>query len=201
MSNPEVGKITPIRSSSISRLWLRAEPLPEQYRERFASRVADAITQAANADYAAARNVFVVLSDEDGRSQGERSLCRALAALCNVAVGDDDAARTLSRRAIGASARPPSGLPVYELRYRRLARAIACATCALLGDTVRADRRADAFFRLWTCKEAFLKVTGEGLSRSTRSYEIALEPPRPAPSSRKRPSLRPHPARRALRFP
>lgn len=41
-----------------------------------------------------------------------------------------------------------------------------------------ADRRADAFFRLWTCKEAFLKVTGEGLSRSTRSYEIASDPPR-----------------------
>ncbi|MGZ6123552.1 MAG: 4'-phosphopantetheinyl transferase family protein, partial [Myxococcales bacterium] len=38
------------------------------------------------------------------------------------------------------------------------------------------ERRADAFFRLWTCKEAFLKVTGEGLSRSTRSYEIALAP-------------------------
>jgi 4'-phosphopantetheinyl transferase len=34
-------------------------------------------------------------------------------------------------------------------------------------------RRADAFFRLWTCKEAFLKATGEGLSRSTRSYEVA----------------------------
>jgi 4'-phosphopantetheinyl transferase len=30
------------------------------------------------------------------------------------------------------------------------------------------------FYRLWTCKEAFLKVTGEGLSRSTRSYEIEL---------------------------
>jgi 4'-phosphopantetheinyl transferase len=41
-----------------------------------------------------------------------------------------------------------------------------------------AARRADAFFRLWTCKEAFLKVTGEGLSRSTRSYEISLSPPR-----------------------
>jgi 4'-phosphopantetheinyl transferase len=39
-------------------------------------------------------------------------------------------------------------------------------------------QRADSFFRLWTCKEAFLKVTGEGLSRSTRSYEIALHPPR-----------------------
>src|SRR5205085_5179529 len=34
--------------------------------------------------------------------------------------------------------------------------------------------REQAFFRLWTCKEAFLKVTGEGLSRSTRSYEIEL---------------------------
>jgi 4'-phosphopantetheinyl transferase len=32
--------------------------------------------------------------------------------------------------------------------------------------------RAQAFFRLWTCKEAFLKATGEGLSRSLRSYEI-----------------------------
>jgi len=40
------------------------------------------------------------------------------------------------------------------------------------------QRRADAFFRLWTCKEAFLKATGEGLSRSTRSYEIASSPPR-----------------------
>jgi 4'-phosphopantetheinyl transferase len=38
-----------------------------------------------------------------------------------------------------------------------------------------AAARADAFFRLWTCKEAFLKVTGEGLSRSTRSYEIAAD--------------------------
>jgi 4'-phosphopantetheinyl transferase len=41
-----------------------------------------------------------------------------------------------------------------------------------------AERRADAFFRLWTCKEAFLKATGEGLSRSTRSFEITLSPPR-----------------------
>lgn len=35
--------------------------------------------------------------------------------------------------------------------------------------------RADAFFRLWTCKEAFLKATGEGLSRSLRSYEIEAD--------------------------
>ena len=34
--------------------------------------------------------------------------------------------------------------------------------------------RAATFFRLWTCKEAFLKSTGEGLSRSLRSYEVEL---------------------------
>jgi len=43
----------------------------------------------------------------------------------------------------------------------------------LLRLTDDAARQAE-FFRLWTCKEAFLKVTGEGLSRSTRSYEIEL---------------------------
>ena len=30
------------------------------------------------------------------------------------------------------------------------------------------------FFRIWTCKEAFLKCTGEGLSRSLRSYEMKV---------------------------
>lgn len=39
-----------------------------------------------------------------------------------------------------------------------------------------AGARQAEFFRLWTCKEAFLKATGEGLSRSTRSYEIELLP-------------------------
>jgi 4'-phosphopantetheinyl transferase len=34
------------------------------------------------------------------------------------------------------------------------------------------ESRRNAFFRLWTCKEAFLKATGEGFSRSLRSYEI-----------------------------
>ena len=30
------------------------------------------------------------------------------------------------------------------------------------------------FFRIWTCKEAFLKCTGEGLGRSLRSYQVKL---------------------------
>jgi 4'-phosphopantetheinyl transferase len=39
------------------------------------------------------------------------------------------------------------------------------------------DGKGEAtFFRIWSCKEAFLKCTGEGLSRSLRSYEMELRP-------------------------
>ncbi len=37
------------------------------------------------------------------------------------------------------------------------------------------DARSASFFRLWTCKEALMKATGEGLSRPLGSYEIELE--------------------------
>jgi 4'-phosphopantetheinyl transferase len=44
------------------------------------------------------------------------------------------------------------------------------------GEQPRVLANPDGFFSLWTCKEAFLKATGEGLSRSLRSYEIELAP-------------------------
>ncbi|HED65925.1 MAG TPA: 4'-phosphopantetheinyl transferase superfamily protein [Planctomycetes bacterium] len=38
-----------------------------------------------------------------------------------------------------------------------------------------ADRRLAAFFRIWTRKEAVLKVLGDGLSRDPRSFEVGFE--------------------------
>jgi 4'-phosphopantetheinyl transferase len=40
--------------------------------------------------------------------------------------------------------------------------------------------RLESFLRLWTCKEAFLKASGEGLSRPLHEVEVELSGDRPA---------------------
>jgi 4'-phosphopantetheinyl transferase len=42
------------------------------------------------------------------------------------------------------------------------------------------DLRLEAFFRCWSCKEAFLKATGTGLSRSLGEFDVIVHPAEPA---------------------
>jgi 4'-phosphopantetheinyl transferase len=42
------------------------------------------------------------------------------------------------------------------------------------------EERVQSFFRCWTCKEAFLKGQGFGLSRSLESFDVEVNPVRPA---------------------
>jgi 4'-phosphopantetheinyl transferase len=41
-----------------------------------------------------------------------------------------------------------------------------------------ASRRREAFLHIWTCKEAFLKATGEGLNRPPKSIECTFDGPK-----------------------
>lgn len=125
---------------------LHAEPLPEQYRERFSSGIADVLRLVWCREFTTCRNVLIVLKDTAGRTDSERALCRALLAIVAVALGDDDAARRFSRQAISTSARPQKHIAAYEMRYRRLARAIAAIAGELVGDIVRGRRASDAQF-------------------------------------------------------
>jgi len=47
-------------------------------------------------------------------------------------------------------------------------------TAALL--SVSEEQRLPAFFRGWTCKEAFIKAVGEGFSRPLNSFEVVFHP-------------------------
>ncbi|MBV9408808.1 MAG: hypothetical protein JO164_08280, partial [Candidatus Eremiobacteraeota bacterium] len=129
-----------------ARAALDSNPLPEQYRERFAAGIADVLRLGWAGEFATCRNVLTVLKDMTGRTDGERALCRALLALTSAALSDDDAARRFSRQAISNSARPEKKIVAHELRYRRLARALASVAGDFIGDVVRGSRAGEARF-------------------------------------------------------
>lgn len=112
--------------------------------EPFAGGIANVLRLGWRGEFATCRTVLTTLVDTTGRTDGERALCRALLALVSVAAGDDDAAQRFSRHAIAASARAKPAV-AYEVRYRRLARALAAVAGDLAGDIAPKRRaRADA---------------------------------------------------------
>jgi DNA-binding CsgD family transcriptional regulator len=122
-------------------LQLRSNAYPPQYRERFSARIADFLPFSWDGDFVAFANGITALRDGLAMTQASQALCHSLLALSAVHAGDDEGARESSRLAIDlANLKDAARIPVYELRYCRLARALAAAACILIGDTVRGQR-------------------------------------------------------------
>ena len=69
---------------------------------------------------------------------------------------------------------------VRNLAWGRLAhRHFTPREVSTLHALARSERRR-GFFRLWTCKEALLKAVGVGLAAPLNSFEVELQPGRPA---------------------
>ena len=120
----------------------RGRAVPERYRERFAGGVANVLRLAWRGEFATCRTVLIALAETTGRTDGERALCRALLALVAVASGDDG--RGTSFQAVRRSRRRldrESTAVAYEMRYRRIARAVAAVAGGLAGDVVPQARR------------------------------------------------------------
>ena len=82
--------------------------------------------------------------------------------------------------AVAVSHRLDVGVDVERIdrapRFGDLARRYFAPDEVALVRSDAADGGREAFFRLWTLKEAFIKATGEGLRRSLQSFAFALDP-------------------------
>jgi 4'-phosphopantetheinyl transferase len=84
---------------------------------------------------------------------------------------------------IAVTSMDPVGVDVEQIREVHDAEAIAAR---FFSDAeqhqfrmLAAEDRMRGFFRCWTRKEAFIKATGEGLSRSLGSFDVTLTPDEP----------------------
>ncbi len=85
---------------------------------------------------------------------------------------------------LALSRRGPIGIDIEIERarrpFRRLANRFFAAPEAAWFEATPAGRQRQAFYRMWTLKEAYLKAIGTGLTLSSRAFVIdaASEPPR-----------------------
>lgn len=119
---------------------LLANPLSEQYRERFAFVLAEALSNCWTQRFDVAQAMLLHLRNGDHRSTPDRALCDALLALCAVASWNVDDARKYVRSALSKTAEHVQPEPLYDVRRRQMARILAAAACILSGDAARGYR-------------------------------------------------------------
>jgi DNA-binding CsgD family transcriptional regulator len=119
---------------------LLAGRLPEQYAERFALAVSEALLSAWNGSFASARATIMGLLESDRRSIPEAAFCEALLSLFDAADGDAVSARRMAHRALGKTVHHEPHEPLFDKRRRRVARVLAACACMIIGEYSRGRR-------------------------------------------------------------
>jgi len=135
-----------VRRVASLRARLVANPLHEQYHERFTYTIAVVLAHGWAGQFEAARVTLTALRNRSGLSLSERSLCDALLAIVALATWHTDLARRTARRNISQTAERSGKEPLFDARRRRVARILAAAVCTVLGDTVRGRRALSRAF-------------------------------------------------------
>ena len=95
---------------------------------------------------------------------------------------NDSHSGTIGLIAIAVGA--PIGIDVEEIspdiKFQQLAERFFAPTEATELTRLRPEKQLDGFYRVWTCKEAYIKAKGDGLSLSLSSFRVAIDPDQPA---------------------
>jgi DNA-binding CsgD family transcriptional regulator len=135
-----------VRRLGSLRARLLANPLHEQYHERFAFALSEALVNGWNGRFDAARTILTSVRVAEGRTLPERALCNALLAVTALGEWRVDEARRFARLAITETAHRAEREPLFDGRRRLIARLIASGTCVALGDPSRARRALSRSF-------------------------------------------------------
>jgi len=119
---------------------LLANPLSEQYRERFPFVMAEVLSNLWAQRFDVAQAMLVQLRAREDRSAPDRALCDALLALCAVASWNIDDVRKYVRSAFSKTADHVHPEPTFDARRRQIARMLAATASILSGDAARGYR-------------------------------------------------------------
>ncbi|HEX3469083.1 MAG TPA: LuxR C-terminal-related transcriptional regulator [Candidatus Elarobacter sp.] len=119
---------------------LLANPLNEQFRERFAFVVSEVLASFWVGRFDAAQATLLNLRGGESRSRPERALCDAMLALCAVALWNLDDVRRYVRSAFSTTAEHADPESIFDARRRQVARLMAAAASVLTGDAARGYR-------------------------------------------------------------
>lgn len=135
-----------VRRMASLRARLLANPLHEQYRERYPFLIASALSSGWSGDFDAARTALVSAKQLENRTLPERALCDALLAVVALGRWQLEEARRFARLALSETAHRGEHEPLFEVRRRTIARVIAAGVCVAIGDPSRGRRALSKLF-------------------------------------------------------